>query len=326
LLLAAAACSGGGGGSGSRFDDHIVLNRSGGIAELDLRSGDERVLVKSPENTILVEPAVSRDGTQLAYVGLLGAVVLPGQPTDLGSDLYVASVDGSNPRMLAEHAVRGEQLRSPVWLPDGDLLIYAQRFENQQIVVDIERVDVATGERTVIIQNGFAPGASPDGMQFVFIRPEPDATVSLWRANIDGTNEEQLVAESGLVSFNDPRYSPDGRYIALGAAGAGEFASAPSTPPALVSLRSGSSTTLHADRLNGLPEDIWRIDLQQTEATRLADLDLDQPSVAWSGDGQRLFALGDRGLYHIDLNGGGEEQIGEGMYHGSLDWLSAPAE
>ncbi len=152
-----SAC-GGTGGEGSSFADRLILNRPDGIVELDLASGAERLLIPPPENTILVEPTVSRDGTQIAYVGLLGAVVVPGQPTDLGSDIYVAAADGSDPRMVLEHAVRGEQLHSPVWLPGGDLVIYSQRFENRMIVVDIERVDVTTGERTVIINNGFAPG------------------------------------------------------------------------------------------------------------------------------------------------------------------------
>jgi Tol biopolymer transport system component len=323
LGAAFAGCGGGGGGGGTDFTDQLVLNRSDGIVQLDLATGDEHVLIAPPQNNILVEPAVSKDGTQIAYVGLLGAIVLPGQPTDLGTDLYVAASDGSNPRMVAEHAVRGEQLHSPVWLPDGDALIYAQRFENRQIVVDIERVDMTTGERTVVIRNGYAPGSSPDGTQVVFIRPEPDLTVSLWRANIDGTNEERLLADSDLVSFNTPRYSPDGRSIALGAAGPGESLRGLETPEALVSLQGGGVSSTHVDRMNGLPEDIWLIENRTMEATRLADLDLDQPSVAWSGDGQRLFALGDRGLYYIDLRGGGEEQIGEGMYHGQLDWLAA---
>ena len=316
-----SACRGGGGQS-SPFTDRLILNRPDGIVERDLASGDERLLIPPLENTILVEPAVSRDGMQIAYIGLLGAVVVPGQPTDLGSDVYVAAADGSNPRMLLEHAVRGEQLHSPVWLPDGNLVIYSQRFENRMIVVDIERVDVATGERTVIINNGFAPGPSPDGTEVVFIRPEPTLTVSLWTADIDGLSERRLVRDSNLASFNDPRYSPDGRYVALGAAGQGDFASAPNTAQAFVSLRGAGATTLAIDRMNGLPEDIWLIDMQTGDASRLADLDLDQPSVAWSGDGQRIFALGDKGLYYIDP-AGGEQRIGEGQFHGQLDWLSA---
>ncbi len=74
--------------------------------------------------------------------------------------------------------------------------------------------------------------------------------------------------------------------------------------------------------MNGLPEDIWLIDMQTGDARRLADLDLDQPSVAWSSDSARIFALGDKGLYYIDP-AGGEERIGEGMFHGQLDWRSA---
>jgi hypothetical protein len=84
----------------------------------------------------------------------------------------------------------------------------------------------------------------------------------------------------------------------------------------------GATSSARADALNGLPEDIWLVDVQTDEATRLADLDLDQPTPAFSGDGERLFVLADRGLYQIYLDGG-ERLLGDGLYHGSLDWLSA---
>lgn len=309
-------------GGGSGLHDHLVLTRQTGLVERDLSSGDEHLLVPQPSDATLVEPAVSPDGTQIAYVGLLSAIVIPGQSTDLGSDIYIASADGSSPRLVAKHAVRGEQLHSPAWLPDGSLLIYAQRFENRMIVVDVERIELATGERTVVINDAFSPAPSPDGKQIVYIKAEPDLTVALWVTDADGSNAKRLVPNSGLVSFGRPRYSPDGRYLVLGATGPGDFSRAPSTPAELASVKAVGEVSRTVDRMNGLPEDIWLVDLQTGEARRLADLDLDAPSSAWSSDGQRIFVLGDKGLYEIDPNGG-DDRIGEGMFHGQLDWLSA---
>lgn len=316
--LALASC----GGGGSSLHDHLVLTRQDGIVERDLSSGEEHLLIPQPSNATLVEPAVSPDGTQIAYVGLLSALVIPGQPTDLGSDVYVAAADGSNPHIVVEHAARGEQLRAPAWLPDGNLLIYAQRFENRQIVVDLERVDVATGERTVLVNNGFAPTSTPDGSIVVFIRPEPDLTLSLWIADADGTNARRLAPNSGLVSFNRPRFSPDRRHLLVGATGPGELLQAPGKPEEFVSLNASGARASTVNHMNGLPEDIWLIDMQTEVATRLADLDLDQPTAVWSGDGQRIFALGDKGLYEINLDGG-SARLADGMFHGQVDWLSA---
>jgi len=38
-------------------------------------------------------------------------------------------------------------------------------------------------------------------------------------------------------------------------------------------------------------------------------------------DGKRIFALGDRGLYSIDPEGGAD-RIGEGLFQAQLDWLA----
>jgi len=103
---------------------------------------------------------------------------------------------------------------------------------------------------------------------------------------------------------------------------AGELSRAPGGQQQLVSRQAVGATTGLAEHLNGLLEDIWLIDLEKDQARRLADLDLDSPNVTWSGDGRRIFALGDRGLYAIDP-GGGSERIGEGMFPGQLDWLAA---
>jgi Tol biopolymer transport system component len=307
--------------TGSNLTDHLVITRPEGLVDRDLASGDERLLILQPDNATLVEPAVSPDGSRIAYVGLLSAIVIPGQSTDLGSDIYVANVDGSEARIAVEHAVRGEQLHTPAWLPDGNLLIYSQRFENRQIVVNIERVDLTTGERTVVVENGFAPAPSPDGRSIAYLRPEPDLTLSLWAADANGQNERRLVPDSGLISFNRPRYSLDGRYLVVGAAGSGELVRARRMPESL-SLNAVGLSMRRAAALNGLPEDIWLIDVQTDEARRLADLDLDQPTAVFSGDGQRIFAFGDKGLYYI-IPQGGEERLADGMFHGQIDWLSA---
>jgi Tol biopolymer transport system component len=155
-----------------------------------------------------------------------------------------------------------------------------------------------------------------------YLHVEPDLTLTLWLADADGRNARRLVATSGLVSFGRPRFSPDGRFLALGSARGRAFAGAPGGQEQLVSRQAVGPTTGLAEHLNGLLEDIWLIDLEKDQARRLADLDLDSPNVTWSGDGRRIFALGDRGLYAIDPDGG-SERIGEGMFHGQLDWLAA---
>jgi hypothetical protein len=70
--------------------------------------------------------------------------------------------------------------------------------------------------------------------------------------------------------------------------------------------------------------DIWTVDLVGGgEPVLLDDLKLDSPSLAWSGDGQRLFILSGGGLFVIVLSEEETYRIGDGMFHGQVAWLSA---
>jgi dipeptidyl aminopeptidase/acylaminoacyl peptidase len=304
-----------------------VLTYSGGLVELSLPGNSERRLVEAPTDTTLADPAVSPDGTRIAYTQLLTPVVVPGQNTDLGSDVYIANADGTGPQLIVKHAVRSEQVVSPAWLPDGSGLLFSvQRFESRQIVTTVEKIDLATRERTVLIENGYQPAMSRDGTQIAFLRTQPDYTQSVWVANADGSGERLLAgtasASGGLVSFQSPRFSLDGRYLYTGAAGmppplGGE------RQPALASARDGAGGVEPPVHRNGLPQDIWRIDLSSGELMKIVELQIDSPSVFWAGDGAVLFVFGDRGLYQIDPEKRTAKRLRDGEYHGQADWLAA---
>ena len=75
-----------------------------------------------------------------------------------------------------------------------------------------------------------------------------------------------------------------------------------------------------APPVNGLPEDIWIIDASGGEPARLAPLQEDYPSLAWNGDGTHIYVLGAYGLYDVNVENGNYTTIGEGAFHGSVDW------
>jgi Tol biopolymer transport system component len=329
LALFVLACSASGcffGGSASRTD-RLVITRDKSLDELSLKSNHERLLIAAPPDTTLADPAVSADGTRIAYTQLLTPVVVPGQNTDLGSDVYVANADGSNPTPIVRHQVRSEQVLSPAWLPDGSGLLFSvQRFEHQQIVSTIEKIDLATGERTVLVQNAYQPAISRDGTKIAFMRTEADYTQSVWVANADGSGEQRLAGEEQqLVSFQSPRFSPDGRYLATGGAAQGSLQERQATPDGrefVLSSGGAGAGTIEVN-LDGLPEDIWLIDLSTGELRRIAQLRLDSPSLAWTPDGRWLYAFGDRGLYLIDPKTPSTKRLADGEFHGQTDWLAA---
>lgn len=319
-VLFASGCLSG--GSASRTD-RLVFTQNRALVELSLRGHKQQALIPAPADSTLADPAVSPDGKRIAYTLLLTPVVIPGQNTDLGSDLYVANADGSDPQLIVQHAVRSEQVVSPAWLPDGSGLIFTvERFENKQIVATVQKIDLATNQRTDVIQNAYQPAMSRDGARIAFMRTQPDYTQSVWIANADGTGERLLAgAAQQLVSFQSPRFSPDGRYIYTGGAGQGALLRARPQDELAVASTGAGGVAPQVNR-DGLPEDIWRIDLSTGELTRIAELQIDSPSLSWAADGT-LFVFGDRGLYQVDPVKQTAKRIGEGEFHGQADWLAA---
>jgi len=311
LLLAAAvwfaACGGGGGGAGTRFSDVLLLAREDGIVELDLAKLDERLLIPNPANSFLFEAAVSPDGQQIAYAQRANEPVAPGGTSDLGLDAYVADRDGSNPRLVRQHRSRNELVRSPAWLPGGDALIVSvETSVDGKASSKIERVELATGTSTVLLQDGLLPALSEDGRLMVFTRRDANFIETLWLANADGSDLRPLVGPAQeLGSFSSPRFSPDGSVIVFGGA-------EPSFPQAS-----------RAPSRNGIPMDLWEISVTGDGLRRLADMELDLPSLAWSGDGARLFVLDTIGLFVLDPAAGAPERLTEGAFHAQLDWASA---
>jgi hypothetical protein len=69
--------------------------------------------------------------------------------------------------------------------------------------------------------------------------------------------------------------------------------------------------------------DIWIVDVEDAAPRKLADVNADQPSLAWSADGLRLFALDVSGLFAINPENGKARRVAAGTLHGQLDWLAA---
>ena len=72
---------------------------------------------------------------------------------------------------------------------------------------------------------------------------------------------------------------------------------------------------------DGLPEDIWTVDLAGGRPVRVADLKEDLPALTWGGDGRHLYVLGSAGLYDVNVETGAVDRLGEGTFHGMLVWV-----
>lgn len=102
---------------------------------------------------------------------------------------------------------------APSATPDGSRIVH-QSLPVMSTDHQIWSVD-ATGILPTQLREGEAPQVSPDGTQIVFMRKEPvSEAYQLWLMNIDGSGETQLT-QNATYDAADPRWSPDGKWIAF---------------------------------------------------------------------------------------------------------------
>lgn len=315
--LTFAACAGGGSGDGS-----LILTQADGIYEIDLESGNATpLIVPEVANTFLLDPTVSPNGQTIAYIVQAPPVIADGS-YDAGTDLWIANRDGSDARVLFEHTEPNQVVRFPQWGDDAHVFAIIQEVSVgggvTSVVYTLQRIDVATGERERVLDDALSFTVTPDASRVAYAKLSRETGETLAAVNVDGTDAETLVpVTENLSPFNSPRYSPDGTQIA--------FASADQTGAradiTYVSSAGGSGGRVARPLLNGLPQDIWTIDAAGGPPRRVADLKEDLPALTWSGDGEHLYVLGVAGLYDVDLTSGATTRIGEGFFHGQLDWV-----
>ncbi|HYM14167.1 MAG TPA: hypothetical protein VEZ14_01245 [Dehalococcoidia bacterium] len=302
------------GGPGS-----IIYTTQAGLDEYSLKSHTSKPLVR-PDNkdTFLLDPAVSPDGTLIAYVSQPPPKT-QGNTYDAGSDLWVANRDGSNPHAVFVHAVPNQLVRAPQWEDEAHILAIVQELTTARGVTNVtytlERIDAASGQRTNLLTDVVAFGLSPDHKRVVYARLAQQGGETLVAVDLAGGAPATLVdATANLAPFNSPRYSPDGKAIA--------FASADQTG-ARANVTYVSSRSLGpAGRpaLDGLPEDIWTVPASGGTPRRVADIKEDLPALAWSGDGKHIYVLGANALYDVNLATGAIDKLGPGSFHGQLAW------
>lgn len=326
IAVLAASCGGAsggdpvslgtGGGSGT-----LVFSRPDGIYDFNLESGETKPLIMAEEpNSYILDPAVSPDGARIAYVVQPPSKIIDNR-YDAGSDLWIANRDGSGRTRLYEHQQLNALVRYPQWADDGHVVAIIQEFTfaespNGPLISNVDytlqRVDVATGEREQLLEDALAFTLSPVGDRVAYARLDPQVGEVFESVALAGGEPRVLVAaEERLQPYNSPRYSPDGSSIA--------FASADQTA-VRASDHLVSVQPVRASALNGLPQDIWLVDAKGGKPRLLAELKEDLPALCWSDDGEHIYVLGADGLYDVNVASGAVARLGEGSFHGQLDW------
>lgn len=177
----------------------IALREAEGAASLQATQGRGESLF----------PRISPDGRLLAFCS----------DRDGNWDIFVARVDA--PLAVTQVTFESSDDIAPSWSPDGKRLVYCSREGAMPWRLVI--VDVGTRVRTYL-GPGLYPDWSPDPNDpwicFQSQPRSPDGRSSIWMVRPDGTGLRKVVADkAGVWSAINPRFSPDGRWIAYATLG-----------------------------------------------------------------------------------------------------------
>lgn len=136
----------------------------------DLASGAEDQIVEG------IQPAISPDGTQLAFVARVSG--------HLGSGgLWISPLNGGEPRLVQYEET--EYRMKPEWTLDGTALLYVSDNAGSNDVMIIAKTGGNPVRLTADDRDEYSPTTSPDGKQFAFVSNRAGATV-LYTADMGG--------------------------------------------------------------------------------------------------------------------------------------------
>jgi len=145
------------------------------------------------------EPAISPDGTRVAYVS-----------NESGNDdVYVADVLGG--RVLQLTTDPGMDF-APAWFPDGMAIAFVS---DRTGTPSVWRVGRLGGEAVMLLEDAEYPAISPDGTRIAVSRSAESVFHRIWVASLEDMSDamQLTTGEHGLLDHRHAAWSPDGRML-----------------------------------------------------------------------------------------------------------------
>ena len=233
------------------------IGRNSEIAVIDLKFGKRQQLTFSHRSRGNLHPTWSPDGRRITF----------SSDRDGDYDIYIMDANGNNVTNMTDNSSGDDG--SPHWSPVSQKVVFTSNRDGG--ADEIYLLDAQTGIQrrlTTSLYDAYDavyPKWSPNGSQIAYLpalRTEIQSNIqAIWRVKPDGTDLEALVSE-GDRNWH-PKYSPDGKWIAF-------------------ESKRDSNT------------DIYALNLETKELTRLTThlrIDADPD---WSPDGERIAFVSDR--------------------------------
>jgi Tol biopolymer transport system component len=290
----------------------------------DLGLKQQTRIVALPQGGAVTGVAWSPDGKRLIFAQFWRR---PNERSS-GADLMVANADGSNAHPFAERDAPNTVLETPQWAASGRVYYTMRRVNNGREVMSIVR-QTEGGQPETLVDNAYSPALSPDESTLIYIR-STRAGQTLFKKTLGESGDGcELIPDQVFQYLSLPRISPDGKRVALGGSGEANLqqsgcggdprakpsADGPAPPIDLAALLQPDVAYAH-----GLPADIYSLNLDGSNMTRIADIKDDDPTVAWSPDGLKLGIFGVAGLFVVDSKGGPTDKLTDQGGYGGLDW------
>ncbi|MGZ3722736.1 MAG: translocation protein TolB [Bdellovibrionales bacterium] len=178
----------------------LTLSQEGNpdIFKMSVDGTDIKAITHGPSHSMNVEPAVSADGSKIAFSSDRG-----GRPM-----VYVMNSDGSGAKRLT---FAGAYNSSPSWSPDGKTIAFAgqdkDHFDIFTMGADGSNLKRLTDAPKVNGRpsNNESPSWSPDGRHLVFAS-DRSGNSQLYLINPDGTNERRITEDH--FNWEKPKWSP----------------------------------------------------------------------------------------------------------------------
>jgi Tol biopolymer transport system component len=304
----------------------ITWPKDGDLWVYDVSSKQQTKITNLASGAAVTGATWSPDGQRVIYAQFWRR---PNERSS-GADLMVANADGSDAHPFAERDAANTVLETPEWLPSGAVYYTVRTVSNGRETQSIVRRQSETAQPESLIDNAYDPAVSPDESTLVYVRSTRAGQSMLKKTIGEAGDGCELITDQVFQYLSLPRISPDGKRLAFGGSGeanmqpgscGGDPRSKPSAAarPGVLGL---AATLLEPDvaYAHGLPADVYSLNLDGSELTRIADIKDDDPTVAWSPDGTKLAIFGVQALYVVDAKGGPTDKLVEQGGYGGLDW------